>query len=1005
MIRQTWLLLLVCSALAVPLKAQHVRSIACDDLQVSAGANAHIQCAIDGEGESGFVYRWMNADAGQLGLLSSTAVQTPIFTAPTDLAQPLHIVYTVAVHTLDGLLLGEAMVRVTVEPGCLECQDGETYAPESPQVTCPTSLHLHEGESASILCHVANPVIGLDNSLQYTWTGGGPVTLYPLNAPNPTIVALPLPYGQSSLMVPLTLAVTSRRTQQITLKQITIVVNARGPQLMCPEHITVDAGASTILACEEIDPVHGFGVYTWSGLWGTSMDPLSATNTAMPTFTAPNAGKDTTFHYVVSLQTGQQEARHRVTVHVRGRTYDESVAFCQAVTLEELQQRTLDCQVPAGHHIRWRGPTGPAAPNLTQTTLTAPEVESDTTFTYYVDFCPDGEIACIAGMPWTVTVLNRKPPAVSCPMLLESYAGEPDLLLNCAVSGGTIYEFSWEGRELGKLSDPSTLSPTFDVPPQVDEDKTYLFTLTVTDAYIGSSQVDVQIRVLKRGQVELSCEGLDYYVYVGSADFPLQLQCEISGKAKQEEPYTYRWLAQNTTRDLERLSSPLDRNPIFDVPDILAAPYVYEYAYRVGSRFTNPASAPVRVHVSPFPAEFDMTVNTVAVQFGEQSVGSEVTLDPMTGTISTEVGGKHNVGRMIFAADQDLDVDISLSGGTLRNQDDDSVVGLRPLWSVSVSCLAPSAEALRSDRARISLRGDTGRCTVLNFGGVIDLRGASPGRYAGTLEVIIESGEVEEPYMVPVFATVVDPGRPVTTGPRGTFVSDAQQVMRSQSLSIHPRRVLLTPEHEYGTFSVSNPSLITQEVLIEPIFGYMEAQAGVEAMVDTPTAAVRDLGTELMLYPKVFTLPPGQAQQVHYALREDRPMEPSAYATQIEFRSRPRRYIRADLLPVADDSSRVALVSLRVQSAYLPAQGARVIAASLLSVDQGTLLLESAGGPFAGEIVAIDGAGNELGRRSLLLLTRRILQMPLDVQPGSEVTLNFLTELGSTPPSITLRWE
>ncbi|MDE2730208.1 MAG: hypothetical protein OXI38_02285 [Bacteroidota bacterium] len=999
---QVRLLLLVCAALPVPLKAQIVRSIVCDDLQVRAGANAPIQCAIDAEGESGFVYRWMSADAGHLGLLSSPAVQTPVFSAPTELAQTLDIVYTMVVHTVDGQFLGEAVVRVTVRPGCLQCPDGETIAP--PQLQCPASVHLQEGAHASIQCRLAGPII--DNTLQYTWTGGGPVTLYPVNAPNPTIMAPLLPYGQSSLTVPLTLAVISRQTQQTTLRHITVVVNARGPQLMCPEHVTVDAGASTMLRCDT--PAQGAAAYIWTGLWGTSTGPLSATHRASPTFTAPRVRQDTMFHYVVSMRTDQHEARHRVTVQVRAHTDADSEAYCPPMTLEELEQRPLDCRVPAGHHVRWRGPTGPAAPKLTQTTLAAPEVESDTTFTYQVEFCPDGEGVCTAGMPWTVTVLNRKPPAVSCPEFLETYAGEPDLLINCAVSGGIAYEFVWYGANLDLLSHPDMLSPTFNVPNRVEEDKEYAYTLTVTDAHIGSSSADIRIRVRKRGQIEISCEGLDYYAYVGSADFPVQPQCdEPSGRADPMQPFNYRWLAQHAARDLERLSSALVSTPMFDVPDTLAAPYVYEYVYRVGSRYSDPAAAVVRVHVAPFPAEFDITVNTVAVQFGEQSAGSEVMLDPMTGTMATKAGGSYHLGRMIFAADEDLDVDISLTGGTLRNQDGDGSVRLRPQWTMSESCLAPSVEALRSDRARISLRAATDRCTVLNIGGNLDLRGAAPGRYSGTLEVTVESGEVREPYWVPVFATVVDTARPVTTGPGGTFVSadDAQRVTRVQSLSIYPRQVLLTPEHAFGTFSVSNPSLITQEVLVDPVFGYLEAQdgTGAEVMVEMPTAAVQDLGAELLLYPKVFTLPPGQSQQVHYALREDRSMGPSVYATQIEFQSRPRRYIRTDLLPVPDDSSRVALVSLRVQSAYLPGQGASAVTATQLS--QGTLLLETADGPFAGEIVAVDHAGNELGRRSLLLLTRRILQWPLNAPAGSEVTLNFVTPHGNAPRPIPLRWQ
>ena len=1007
----TWrncFLLLVACALVAPLSAQIGQDVVCEDLTLNAGESVAIQCMIEGYGESDVVFRWQSAEAAHLRLLSNPAVLTPVFAAPTDVKRSLQITYFLAVHTADGLLLEDAQVQVTVQPACLQCSD-DVIAPAPPQVQCPATLNLDERETASILCRATEPASGQDASLLYTWTAGGGVTLYPPDAPNPTVVAPAVPYGQQTLLMPLTLAVTSRLTQQTTLTRINLVVNARAPFLECPEQITLAAGASTVIACQGTDPINGIATYTWTGLWGSSIEPLSATDLATPIFSAPVLERDTTFHYVVSMGVFERTTRHRVSINVLGRSSADGPAHCEAMALYELDQKPLQCRVPEGYRIRWRGPNGPAAPILTQEVLTAPQVLADTTFEYFVEFCNDKDGACIGGMPWVVTVLNQKPPAVTCPVILDTYAGEPDLLLNCAVSGGTVYEFIWTGPDSDRLSATDVLSPTFDVPDQVEEDRQYAYTLTVTDKYIGSSSTDVRIQVRKRGEVVLACEGLDYYVYVGSADFPLQLQCAASGAAVPTEPYTYRWHAQRSVRDTERLSSTTERYPIFDVPDTLAAPYVYEYSYVVGARYSNPASATVRVHVSPFPAEFDMSISTVAVRFGEQSVGSEAVLDPSTGTISTKVRGPHNVGRMIFAADKDLDVELSLSGGTLVSQESEDVVQLRPQWSAALSCLAPNTEALRSDHAAIKMRSVTGGCTVVNFGGELDLRDVRPGHYTGTLEVAILSGEVQESNLVPVFVTVVDPGRAVNTGPKGTFLGDAgqQQLTDAQALSVHPSRVLLTADQPYGTFTVSNPSRIAQEVLVRLVFGFMEASDSdaTESMVFVPTDAVHDLSDVLLLYPKVFTLSPGQSQQVHYAVREDKPLLPKAYASQIEFNSRPRRYVHADLLPVPDDSSRVALVSLLVQGAYIPAQGATSIAATILSASQGTILLEAADGPFEGEIVAVDPSGNELGRRSLLLLTRRILHWPMNPEPDGELTLLFETQHGSAPPPVILSWE
>lgn len=1000
-------MLLLVSIFVVPVRGQ-TQGVTCEDLNLRAGMTASLSCLVEGYEVSGLVFRWQSTEPDYLNFLSSLSVPAPIFSAPTEVQQPLPITYLLVVHTRDGVLLEEAYVRVVVQPTCLECAEDHLTAAVPLQVDCPLTLHMDERESTSIACHASEAKTGLDTSLRYTWSGGESIALYPVDSPTPTIVAPTVPYGQELIQVPLTLAITSGRTQQTSLHHITVVIHARTPYLTCPEEVTLAAGGSIVLACHGADPMNGFATYEWTGLWGASTEFLSAIGAAAPIFSAPWSDRDTTYHYVVRMLASERTARHLVRVHVRGQSSTKSHAYCESMTLQEMEQRALPCHLPEGVHLRWRGPEGPSAPHLTRDGLTAPDVQTDTSFEYVIEFCEENSGRCSGSMPWVITVLNKKPPAVTCPMLLETYAGEPDLLLSCAVSGGTSYEYSWTGPDVDRLSALDVLSPTFDVPSQVDNDRQYAFTLTVTDAVIGSSSTDIQIRVLKRGEVVLACSELDFYVYVGSPDLPLRPECLITGTVESTELYTFRWLSQRLPRDLERLSSTTGRYTVFDVPDTLAASYTYEYTYVVGARFSNPARTTVRVHVAAFPSEFDMSVSTVALRFGEQSIGSQVTLDPMTGTISTQVRGPNHAGRMIFVSDEDLDVEVSLSGGMLYHQENDSSVRVHPQWSASASCLAPAAEALRSDRAVISLRSDTGGCMVANFGGELDLRSSSPGRYAGTLEVFVQSGEIQESYLVPVFVTVVDPGRSVSTGPRGTFVGDAGQAGDAQVLRIDPVRMLLTSDHPYGTFTVSNPSLIAQEVLIRSVFGYTQADdqgKTTEVRVTEPTDAVDDLGEVLLLYPKVFTLSPGEVQQVHYALREDRPMLEKAYAAQIEFNSRPRRYIQTDLLPVPDDSSRVAQVSFRVQGVYLPPQGSSRISVTLISRSQGTLLLETSGGPFEGEMIATDSAGNELGRRPLLLLTRRIVQWPISLGLDDVLTLRFVTQHGSAPPPVTLRWE
>ena len=994
------------------LRAQALGEISCRDLHLAVGETAQLLCTLGSGRVDGYAFRWESAEARYLRFLSDPAAYSPLFSAPSDVKSRLRLTYTLIVKTLEGLPVGQASLHVEVRPACLlpEGCEGEaaSLAVRPPQVHCPGVVHLYELEMTAIECQATDPATGTNASLRYLWNQlGEHVPLSPLDVPNPVVVAPPVPQGGGSLSFPLRLTVTSHRSQQVAHSEVTVVVSARDPYLDCPEDLKVEPGASVVLACQGVDPLRGEATYEWTGLWGTSTAPLSATDARAPTFTAPRAERDREFHYVVRMLSSARSAQHRVTVRVPG--VSSAAPLCKPLTLREMESRRLPCRQPEGHHLRLSGPIGPGAPLIALQTVTAPAVDADTLFVYDIEICRDHQEACVPASTWTVTVQNRKPPAVACTNVYNTYAGEADLVLHCAVSGGTSYTYVWTGPDTDRLSAVDVLQPTFDVPDQVAEDQGYALTLTVTDAIVGSSSADIHIRVRKRGTVELGCQKLEYFVFAGSADFPLQLQCAIAGALGPDTVYSHRWHARSGAIDTKQLSSTNVRNPIFSVPDTLATDYTYEYAYTVWARYADPASVDVHVTVSPFPASYEMTVSTAAVHFGDQSAGQLVTLDPLTDRISSTVRRQHTVGRMIFASDRAVDAEVELSGGMLYHQSSAAALSWAPQWSLSVSCLAPASQALGSAYAVIALREVDGGCQVLNFGGALDLRQAAPGPYAGNLDVVVRTGDVQETYLVPVYVNVVAAQRVVTSGPQSTYLGPGpqgtQRMTREQNVSIHPHRALLTPERPYGTFTLFNPSLITQEISLQPVFGYTEARAdrSGESMVLAPTEAVGDLGAALLLYPKVFTLGPGQTRHVNYALRDGAHLPKGAYATFIEFSSRPRRYGRADRLPSPDDSLRVAHVTLSIQSIYIPTQGATHISATPLATP-GMLLLEATGGSFEGEVVATDTAGTELGRRSLLLLTRRILQWPLALQPNDEVMLHFFTQHGNAPQPVQLRW-
>ena len=991
--------------------AQAPPPVHCRDIHMAPAQTAQVDCTLDGVRKETYEFRWHSADAGMLRLLSDPSVLAPRLTVPAEMTSSAQLLYTLQVLIPGGKPVHEALLRVQVQSprAGLGLRRPGDLAP--PIVECPATLVLHELEMRTIACHATDPATGLSTSLHYRWhVPAGNLSLSSLRVSNPSVVAPPVPKGMGTQTYPLMLAVASSRTQLITQAALTIEVEARDPYMTCPSDIVVQAGASAELGCEGFDPLRGRPAYEWVGLWGTSVAPLHATNVAAPVFTAPLMASDSSFHYMVRMWSSDRSASHRVTVHVEGRPKgDADAVFCDAAVLFELEEQPLRCyNIPAGYVLRWNAPDQTGAPRITGGMLRAPAVEADTVFTYALAFCSDAAGRCLPGTPWSVTVRNQMPPALTCSGRHDTYAGEPDLILQCAVSGGTDYTFLWAGSDIDRLSSVAVLMPTFDVPGQVADDQQFTYTLTVTDVVIGTSSADVQVNVRRRGQISLDCDGrLDYFVYAGSADFPLKTNCNASGAPLSDAEYFHRWVATSEPADTDRLSATSVREPIFQVPDTLRSPYTYTYSYTAEARYSNPASMGVSVTVAPYDDAYDMVVTSSALRFGDQPQGQQVTIDPSTGSISGKVRGIHERGRMIVSSEAELSAAVELVSTVLHHQQTGAVLPLSAQWSLSTSCYSPTAQALSSAYAEVLLNTEQGLCAVLNFGGTLDLSGAAPGPYAGNLDIVLRSGEVRETFLMPVYVQVVAPRQAVTASPESTRLGllEPPDVTSRQTVSIHPRRALLTPAMPHGTFTLSNPSLLVLEVAVQPVFAYTEARADLAGndLAQEPSASVGDLGPALVVYPKVFTLGPGQTRFVQYAVREDAQLSERAYATLMEFSTRPRRFISPNRLPLPEDSLRVAHVTLRLPAVYLPGARAATVAATPLS-PAGTLLLETAGGPFEGEVVATNADGTEVGRRTVLVLTRSVLPWPLAVEAGEDVTLTFVVREGQAPPPVTVQW-
>ena len=105
-------------------------------------------------------------------------------------------------------------------------------------------------------------------------------------------------------------------------------------------------------------------------------------------------------------------------------------------------------------------------------------------------------------------------------------------------------------------------------------------------------------------------------------------------------------------------------------------------------------------------------------------------------------------------------------------------------------------------------------------------------------------------------------------------------------------------------------------------------------------------------------------------------------------------------------------MTMRVPGMYVPGEGASQLRATLVSISfvgspSATFLVETEDRPFAGEVVAYDGDGRELGRRETLVYTRSRVRIPLDRIPEEDaVFLRFAPRgSGRVPAPAVVEWD
>ena len=974
-----------------------------------------LDCSASGAPEgSVYAYAWTaRGSTATTDLLTDKTLLTPAFLVPDDLDETTTYEYLLTASAENA---EDATAEVTVT----------VLNRGSLVVACTDPDPVYEGsEDITLDCSASGAPEG--SVYAYAWTARGSTATTDLLTDKTLLTpAFLVPDDLDETTTYEYLLTASAENAEDATAEVTVTVLNRGSLVVaCTDPDPVYEGSEDItLDCSASGAPEGsVYAYAWTARGSTATTDLLTDKTLLtPAFLVPDdLDETTTYEYLLTASAeNAEDATAEVTVTV------------------------LNTRI-AGL-LRARTPT-----LLTPAFLVPDDLDETTTYEYL--------LTASAGtrkmLRLTVTVLNRGSLVVACTDPDPVYEGSEDITLDCSASGapeGSVYAYAWTARgstaTTDLLTDKTLLTPAFLVPDDLDETTTYEYLLTASAENAEDATAEVTVTVLNRGSLVVACTDPDP-VYEGSED--ITLDCSASG-APEGSVYAYAWTARGSTATTDLLTDKTLLTPAFLVPDDLDETTTYEYLLtasaenaedataevsvtvldRVEAPPSDPVSRPLASSSAPEPAEpsaLGVTVSASPLRFGVQLAETEVSLDPMTDRISTQVSGPYHAGRMTLspgsgeALDENGEMALSIelaSPVTLRHEGvEGASIVLSPSWSYAESCEQLSSQSVGGLYTEVTLT--EGACRLLHFGGELNLVDMPSGYYAGRLDLVLRSGQKEETHSVQLDVMVVPAQGVITIGPGGVRFSTSRELAagltEEQNLSIYPDVAFLTGEKPHGVFELSNPSLVPLEVSVSARYGYTEAtEDGREVVVeDTRGSRLGDLSSLVDIHPSVLVLMPGEKGFVRYGVQAEAfaSMGEKGYAAFFDVVSEPRQYVRSDRMPEAVTGERTARVTMRVPGVYVPREGASQLRATLLSLSSfpssmsATFLLETADVPFAGEVLAYDGEGRELGRRETLVYTRSRVRLPLDRMPEEgTVFLRFAPRGGlQAPEPVSVPWD
>ena len=555
-----------------------------------------------------------------------------------------------------GLLFPEAPVLPDRPSGPVRGGGSGRQAP--PRLECPVAVFLEELETGQIECHAWDA--SGEEFLEYSWEPVGSTTrdylnnprLIPEDAPNPSVVAPEAPVyetlesfhsGETTFRYRYRLTATSRATGLSSSSEVGVYVSSSRPSVYCPLEIVVEEGSTAALDCEGVDPLShrmdydedGASIeWEWEGLWGTSTAHLDETDLSSPLFTAPVGSAGEEYHYIASMTSSAsgapRTARRRVTVRVTEAEEGEQTAV--KVTAQNVTEGAsgmpgqVECFVIANNVYEgdpdrrfrcrivvtgddqllsvtwtWEDPYDPgmlSATNIRNPIFYVPESVSATT---RFDFQVTAKYQLVSGYKIETlniyAIVNNLEVVVACDDPGNVEEGDADITFSCSATYPLSGTLRWSWSPTTRLTGHNTGTPRFDVPDDVDGDKTYTYAVRVTAdrADPGGETVKVKVRNADTTAPAVRCTNAS--IYEGSRD--ITLSCSVTNEPAGA---TYGWAGADIAN---RLTGTDGLAPTFAAPDDINEPgganKDYEYTVTLTAGGVDVATEDVTVTVLEKP--------------------------------------------------------------------------------------------------------------------------------------------------------------------------------------------------------------------------------------------------------------------------------------------------------------------------------------------------------------------------------------------------------------------